>query len=115
MDNPIWTSLGGDSSLGGVLGIFVPIIFLIVASVLSSRMLPTILLPIDLVFSKKLNPSIALALKFLLRAPANYSGVLLMVSVTVAIAVVSVSFIKTLEVNEREQISYQVGSDVRLE
>ena len=115
LDNPIWTSLGGDSSLGGVLGIFVPIIFLIVASLLSSRMLPTILLPIDLVFSKKLNPSIALALKFLLRAPANYSGVLLMVSVTVAIAVVSVSFIKTLEVNEKEQISYQVGSDVRLE
>ena len=115
LDNPIWTSLGGDSNLGGVLGVFVPIIFLIIASVLSSRLLPIILLPIDLIFSKNLSPSIALALKFLLRAPGNYSGILLMVSVTVAISVVSVSFIKTLEVNEKEQISYQVGSDVRLE
>ena len=115
LNNPIWASLGGYSNLSGVLGIFVPIIFLIVASAFSSRLLPIILLPVDLVFSTKLNPSLSLALKFLLRAPSNYSGILLMVSVTVAIAVVSVSFLKTLEKNEKDQISYQVGSDVRLE
>lgn len=113
--NPIWREMGSDASSTGIVVLLLPVLLLVFGSVICARLLPLVLIPIDYLLRGGSSAPIALSLKFLLRDSSAYAGVLVMLSVTVSIAVVSVSFLETLRENEDEQIRYQTGSDVRID
>ena len=114
-ENPIWREVGSGASGTGIAVLLLPVLFLVVGSVLCARLLPLVLIPIEYLLRGVSSTPIALSLKFLLRDSSAYAGVLVMLSVTVSIAVVSVSFLETLRKNEDDQIHYQTGSDVRID
>ena len=113
--NPIWKEMGSDASGTGIAVLLLPVLLLVVGSVLCARLLPLVLIPIEYLLRRGSSAPVTLSLKFLLRDSSAYAGVLVMLSVTVSIAVVSVSFLETLRKNEDDQIRYQTGSDVRLD
>ena len=113
--NPIWKEMGSDASGTGIAVLLLPVLLLVAGSVLCARLLPLVLIPIEYLLRRGSSAPVTLSLKFLLRDSSAYAGVLVMLSVTVSIAVVSVSFLETLRKNEDDQIRYQTGSDVRLD
>ena len=92
-----------------------PALFILAATLLFLRLLPIVIQVAQWLGHWVAGPTLLLALRQLARQPYDYRGLILMLVMTLAIGVFSASAALTIDVNQANQIAYQVGSDLRVD
>ena len=92
-----------------------PAIFILAVTLAFVRFLPLFIRVAEGMLRFVVGPALLLALRQLSRQPGDYRGLILILTMTLAIGVFSASAASTIDVNQANLTAYQVGADLRLD
>ncbi|HID52408.1 MAG TPA: ABC transporter permease [Anaerolineae bacterium] len=105
---------GGNDPFANPLLFLVPILFTFALSLLGIRAFPWLMRLLAWLAEKLPGVTLLLILRQLARATAQYTGPLLLLSLTVSLAVFTASMAVTLDDHLTDRVYYQVGADLNL-
>lgn len=104
----------GSALTGNPLLFIVPALFMAAAGLFLVRILPWVIRGVDFLVGRFAPVTLVLTARQLARAPAQYSPLVFLLVFTVALGYYSASAARTLNVNLKDSLAYQVGSDVSM-
>ena len=105
---------GGNDPFANPLLFLVPILFAFSLSLLAVRVFPWLMRLLAWLAEKLPGVTLLLTLRQLARATTQYTGPLLLLSLTVSLAVFTASMAVTLDDHLADQVYYQIGADLNL-
>lgn len=104
---------GGDAFSDPLL-LLAPALFIFAIALLFLRLFPFLIAIVERLASSFVGVSALVALRQISRQPQQYRGLLLLLTLTVALGGFSASFAATLDQNYGDAATYRVGADLRL-
>ncbi len=104
----------GDDPFSNPLLFLVPALFCFALALLAARLFPLLMRLLAWLASGLPGTTLLLTLRQLARSAAQYTGPLLLLSLTLSLATFSASMAATLDNHLYDQVYYEVGADLRL-
>ena len=104
---------GGDTFSDPLL-LLAPALFIFAVSLLFLRLFPLLIALIERLVGHFLDVSALMALRQISRQPQQYYGLILLLTLTLALGAFSASVAATLDNNYRDAATYRVGTDLRM-